>query len=89
VQRQVLDLMIELCHQSGAAQVLATRELGIVAQYCDRVAVLHEGLIVEMGSVQDVLLAPRHDVTRRLIAAADLRAVSAAATANTSSKIVR
>jgi peptide/nickel transport system permease protein len=90
VQRQVLDLMIELCHRSGAAQVLATRELGIVAHYCNRVAVLHEGLIVEMGSVRDVLLAPRHTVTRRLIAAADLRAVSAAATTNTSSsKIVR
>jgi peptide/nickel transport system permease protein len=89
VQRQVLDLMIELCHQSGAAQVLATRELGIVAHYCNRVAVLHEGLIVEMGSVRDVLLAPRHAVTRRLIAAAGLRAVSAAATTNPSSKIVR
>ena len=89
VQRQVLDLMIELCHQSGAAQVLATRDLGIVAHYCNRVAVLHEGLIVEMGTVQDVLLAPRHAVTRRLIAAADLRAVSAAATTSTSSKIVR
>jgi peptide/nickel transport system permease protein len=89
VQRQVLDLMIELCRQSSAAQVLATRELGIVAHYCDRVAVLHEGLIVEMGSVRDVLLGPRHAVTRRLIAAADLRAVSAAATTNPSSKIVR
>jgi peptide/nickel transport system permease protein len=88
VQRQVLDLMIELCHQSGAAQVLATRELGIVAQYCNRVAVLHEGLIVEMGSVRDVLLAPRHAVTRRLIAAADLRAISAAETIDTS-KMVR
>jgi peptide/nickel transport system permease protein len=89
VQRQVLDLMIELCHQSGAAQVLATRELGIVAHYCNRVAVLHEGLIVEMGSVRDVLLAPRHPVTRRLLAAADLRALRAAATTNTSSKIVQ
>jgi peptide/nickel transport system permease protein len=89
VQRQVLDLMIELCHQSGAAQVLATRELGIVAHYCDRVAVLHEGLIVEMGAVRDVLLAPRHTVTRRLIAAAGLRAVSAATTTNTSSRIVQ
>ena len=89
VQRQVLDLMIALCHQTGAAQVLATRELGIVAHYCDRVAVLHEGLIVEMGSVRDVLLAPRHAVTRRLITAADLRAVGAAATTNTFSKVVR
>jgi peptide/nickel transport system permease protein len=89
VQRQVLDLMIELCHQSGTAQVLATRELGIVAHYCNRVAVLHEGLIVEMGAVRDVLSAPRHAVTRRLIAAADLRAVSVSAATNTSSKIVR
>jgi ABC-type glutathione transport system ATPase component len=89
VQRQVLDLMIELCRQSGAAQVLATRELGIIAHYCNRVAVLHEGLIVEMGSVRDVLLAPRHAVTRRLIAAADLRAVSAATTVDTSSTIIR
>jgi peptide/nickel transport system permease protein len=88
VQRQVLDLMIALCHQTGAAQVLATRELGIVAHYCNRVAVLHEGLIVEMGAVGDVLLSPRHAVTRRLIAAANLRAVSAAGTNKTSSKIV-
>ena len=87
VQRQVLDLMMELCHQSGAAQVLATRELGIIAHYCDRVAVLHEGLIAEMGPVRDVLSAPRHAVTRRLIAAADLRAVSAAAATGASSEI--
>ena len=89
VQRQVLDLMIELCRESGAAQVLATRELGIVAHYCNRVAVLHEGFIVEIGPVRDVLLAPRHPVTRRLIAAADLRAVSTAATTSSSSKAVR
>jgi ABC-type glutathione transport system ATPase component len=89
VQRQVLDLMLELCQQSGTAQILATRELGIVAHYCNRVAVLHEGLIVEIGPVRDVLLAPRHAVTRRLIAAADLRAVSAAATVKPSPETVR
>jgi peptide/nickel transport system permease protein len=87
VQRQVLDLMIELCHKSGAAQVLATRELGIVAHYCNRVAVLHEGSIVEIGSVRDVLLAPRHAVTHRLIGAADLRAVATAATTTSSERV--
>ncbi len=85
VQRQVLDLMIELCHQSGAAQLLATRELGIIAHYCQRVAVLHEGAIVEMGPVREVLLNPRHPVTRQLIASAELRPVSADAPAITSS----
>ena len=89
VQRQVLDLMIKLCHESGAAQVLATRELGIVAHYCNRVAVLDEGSIVEIGPVRDVLTAPRHPVTRRLIAAADLRAVSTSATTNFSSAAVQ
>ena len=89
VQRQVLDLMIKLCHESGAAQVLATRELGIVAHYCNRVAVLDEGSIVEIGPVRDVLTAPRHPVTRRLIAAADLRAVSTSATTNFPSAAVQ
>jgi len=72
VQRQVLDLMIELCQRSGSAQVLATRDLGIVAQYCRRVAVLHEGRIVETGPVEQVLLAPRHVATRMLVRAAGL-----------------
>jgi ABC-type dipeptide/oligopeptide/nickel transport system ATPase component len=81
--------MIELCHESGAAQVLATRELGIIAHYCNRVAVLHEGVIVEIGPVRDVLLSPRHPVTRRLIAAADLRAVGAAEPTIASSEVVR
>jgi ABC-type dipeptide/oligopeptide/nickel transport system ATPase component len=81
--------MIKLCHESGAAQVLATRELGIVAHYCNRVAVLDEGSIVEIGPVRDVLTAPRHPVTRRLIAAADLRAVSTSATTNFSSAAVQ
>lgn len=85
VQRQVLDLMIELCRESGAAQVLATRELGIIAHYCQRVAVLHEGAIVEMGPVREVLLNPRHPVTRQLIASADLRTVGATAPAVASS----
>jgi peptide/nickel transport system permease protein len=89
VQRQVLDLMIKLCHESGAAQVLATRELGIVAHYCNRVAVLDEGSIVEIGPVRDVLTAPRHPVTRRLIAAADLRGVSTSATTNFPSAAVQ
>ncbi|MBV9757841.1 MAG: dipeptide/oligopeptide/nickel ABC transporter permease/ATP-binding protein, partial [Alphaproteobacteria bacterium] len=60
VQRQVLDLMIGLCEETGAAQILATRDLGIVAQYCRRVAVLHEGRIVETGPVEQVLVAPSH-----------------------------
>ena len=75
VQRQVLDLMIGLCEETGAAQILATRDLGIVAQYCRRVAVLHEGRIVETGLVEKVLVAPSHPATRALVEAARLQSV--------------
>lgn len=78
VQRQVLDLMIGLCEETGAAQILATRDLGIVAQYCRRVAVLHEGRIVETGPVEQVLVAPSHPATRALVEAARLRSVPTA-----------
>ena len=78
VQRQVLDLMIGLCEETGAAQILATRDLGIVAQYCRRVAVLHEGRIVETGPVAQVLVAPSHPATRALVAAARLQNVPTA-----------
>ena len=69
VQRQVLDLMVRLCRDSGASQILATRDLGIVAQYCNRMAVLEGGRIVETGSVNEVLLHSRHPATRALVAA--------------------
>lgn len=78
VQRQVLDLMMGLCEETGAAQILATRDLGIVAQYCRRVAVLHEGRIVETGPVERVLVAPSHPATRALVAAARLHSVPTA-----------
>ena len=78
VQRQVLDLMIGLCEETGAAQILATRDLGIVAQYCRRVAVLHDGRIVETGPVAQVLVAPSHPATRALVEAARLHSVSIA-----------
>lgn len=78
VQRQVLDLMMGLCEETGAAQILATRDLGIVAQYCRRVAVLHEGRIVETGPVEQVLVAPSHPATRALVAAARLHSLPTA-----------
>ncbi|MBV9756232.1 MAG: glutathione ABC transporter ATP-binding protein, partial [Alphaproteobacteria bacterium] len=63
------------CEETGAAQILATRDLGIVAQYCRRVAVLHEGRIVETGPVEQVLVAPSHPATRALVEAARLQRV--------------
>ena len=67
VQRQVLDQLASAARERQAAQILVTRDLGIVAQYCQRVAVMQAGRIVESGSTADVFHSPQHPYTRRLL----------------------
>ena len=69
VQRQVLDMMSKLSREQNVSQVIATRDLGIVAHYCDMIAVLESGRIVESGAVASVLSSPASPFTRSLIAA--------------------
>ena len=70
VQRQVLDEMVAAARGRGAAQMIVTRDFGIVAQYCQRMAVMHGGRIVETGYTMDVFRDPQHPYTRRLLDAA-------------------
>ena len=79
VQAQVLDLLQDLVRARGAAALIITHDLGIVAQYCDDMAVMFAGRVIERGSVADVLGKPRHPYTRRLIAAARARLADATA----------
>jgi ABC-type microcin C transport system duplicated ATPase subunit YejF len=67
VQAQVLGLLQSLRGQYGLSYLFITHDLGVVAQMAERVAVMHEGRIVEMGATRKVLLTPQHSVTRRLI----------------------
>ena len=69
-QAQVMDLMLDLVRERGSSVLLVTHDLGLVAQYCRRVAVMAEGQIVEQGTVETIFEAPRHAYTRRLLAAA-------------------
>lgn len=69
VQRQVLDMMSKLSKEQNVSQVIATRDLGIVAHYCDTIVVLDGGRIVESGSVASVLASPASPATRRLLEA--------------------
>jgi peptide/nickel transport system permease protein len=69
VQRQVLDQLVAAARDRQAAQLIVTRDLGIVAQYCQRVAVMERGRIVETGPTTEVFHRPRHDYTRRLLEA--------------------
>ncbi|MFJ3417862.1 dipeptide ABC transporter ATP-binding protein [Streptomyces sp. NPDC086082] len=76
VQAEILDLLRALAADSGTGVLLVTHNMGVVADFADRVAVMLEGEVVETGSVEDVLLRPTHEYTRRLLAAVPRLAVS-------------
>ena len=67
VQRDVLDLMVELTRENGTAVLLISHDLGMVSHYVRDVVVMHRGKVVEQGPSAEVLRAPQHDYTRRLI----------------------
>ncbi|NQW88515.1 MULTISPECIES: ABC transporter ATP-binding protein [unclassified Frigoribacterium] len=69
VQAQVLDLLDELQRQDGLAYVFISHDLDVVEHMSDRVAVMHEGRVVEQGRTADVFSAPQHAHTRALLAA--------------------
>jgi len=68
-QSEILALFRELNRTSGMAILYISHDLASVAGICDRVAILHQGEIVESGTANQILTAPGHDYTRRLIAA--------------------
>ncbi|WP_406453118.1 ABC transporter ATP-binding protein [Streptomyces sp. NBC_01622] len=78
VQAEILDLLRALAVGSGTGVLLVTHNMGVVADFADRVAVMLEGEIVETGAVEDVLLRPAHEYTRRLLEAVPRLAVSGA-----------
>ncbi len=69
VQAQLLELLQQLQRDSGMAYLFITHNFGVVEYLSDRIAVMHEGRIVEMGETGHVLHSPEHEQTRRLLAA--------------------
>ncbi len=67
IQAQILDLMRNLRDETGTAIVLITHDLGVVAEMCDRVAVMYAGEIVEQTDVTTLFRRPMHPYTRGLI----------------------
>ena len=67
VQRQVLQTLARVRRELRAAVVLVGHDMGLIAQFADRVGVMYAGRLVEVGPVRDVLRAPRHPYSRRLI----------------------
>jgi len=68
-QSEILALFRKLNRSSGMAILYISHDLASVAGICDRIAILHQGEIVETGPTEQVLLSPRHDYTQRLMAA--------------------
>jgi peptide/nickel transport system ATP-binding protein len=68
MQAQIIALIKRVGRERGAAVMLITHDMGVIAETADRVAVMYAGRIVEIGAVRDVLHAPRHPYTAGLMA---------------------
>ena len=68
-QSEILALFRELNRSSGMSILYISHDLASVAGICDRIAILHQGQIVETGATEQVLLHPQHEYTQRLMAA--------------------
>ena len=66
-QKAVMDLVRELIRDRGMSAIVITHDLGLAAQYCDRLAVMKDGEIVETGASAELFAAPRHAYTRKLV----------------------
>ena len=67
IQAQILELIADLRQRLGMAIVLITHDLGVVAEVCDRVAVMYAGQVVELGTVEEIFRDPRHPYTQGLL----------------------
>lgn len=67
VQAQIIDVLKRACKEHGAAVMLVTHDMGVIAETADRVAVMYAGRIAEIGKVQQVLKAPKHPYTQGLM----------------------
>ena len=67
IQAQIISLLKRVCKEHGAAVMLVTHDMGVIAETCDRVAVMYAGRIAEIGPVHDVIHAPAHPYTAGLM----------------------
>ena len=68
IQAQIITLLRSFCKSRGAAVMLITHDMGVIAETCDRVAVLYAGRVAEIGPVHDVINQPSHPYTAGLMA---------------------
>lgn len=75
-QKAVMDLTDELVKARGMSSILITHDLGLASEYCDRIVVMKDGIIVEEGKPLDLFTNPRHPYTSKLVNATPRRGAS-------------
>jgi peptide/nickel transport system ATP-binding protein len=68
IQAQIIELLKAICKERGAAVMLITHDMGVIAETCDRVAVMYAGRVAEIGPVHEVIHQPAHPYTAGLMA---------------------
>jgi peptide/nickel transport system ATP-binding protein len=69
IRAQVLDLLLKLRAELGLSFIFIAHDIGVVRYFCDRVAVMHRGAVVELGTAAQICDAPTHPYTQQLLAA--------------------
>ena len=69
IQSQILDLLKKLQKETGMTIMMITHDLGVVAEMCDRVAVMYAGTVVETGNASEIFSNPKHPYTQGLLSA--------------------
>jgi ABC-type glutathione transport system ATPase component len=67
VRSEILNLLLDLRRDLGLAMIMISHDLAVVRELCERVAVMHEGSLVEIGMIEDVLARPAHSATQALL----------------------
>ena len=67
IQAQIMNLMKQINQERGTAIILVTHDLGLAAEFCDRIAVMYAGRIVEQGTVDEIVEKPQHPYTQGLL----------------------
>ena len=67
IQAQIMNLMKQINQERGTAIILVTHDLGLAAEFCDRIAVMYAGRVVEQGTVDEIVETPQHPYTQGLL----------------------
>ncbi len=67
VQAQIIDVLKRMCHEHKTAVMLVTHDMGVIAEACDRVAVMYAGRVAEIGEVRQIVKRPQHPYTQGLM----------------------